>query len=150
MGDNAGKMFRRATHPLRHGRDDDGVVEMRAATSKPPFLLRVPIDDPRWAEALPPVPDGADVTVVFSDPEVEAEHADAVSLLGYRVVGALAATAQPEASADLLIPRAAVDRWPVWRDGLLTAGGRVYDLSFGPVAHALADAIAAHGQQMAS
>lgn len=145
-----GKMLRRATHPLRHGRRDDAVVALRSTASPPPFLLRIPITSPTWAEALPPLPDGARVTVVFSDEDAEGEHADAVALLGYRVAGSLRARAQAIPTADLLIPRRAVDRWPVWRDGLLAAGGRVYDLSFGPVARALAEEIAAHDTQLAS
>ncbi|CAN5187623.1 hypothetical protein BH23ACT9_BH23ACT9_08410 [soil metagenome] len=110
----------------------------------PPLLLRIPVQTARWAECLPPRPAGATVTVAFSDAEVEAEHGDAVALLGYTSVGVRPSGRDTTPSVDLLIPRAECDRWPLWRDQLLNAGGRVWDLAFGPAAAMLGPAVAVH------
>jgi hypothetical protein len=119
-------------------------VVVRLPAEAAPLLLRVAITGPAWAEAVPPLPEGADVTVAFSDPEVEAEHADAVALLGYAVVGAVDAEPVDDPSADFLIPRAACDRWPLWRDALLGTGGKVWDLGFGPAAALLRHRLVPH------
>lgn len=120
------------------------VVVPFPATGAPPLLLRIPVSSPTWAESLPPRPTGALVTVAFSDPEVEAEHSDALALLGYDSVGPVNPEPVDAAWVDILIPRAACDRWPLWRDQLLDAGGRVWDLAFGPVAVVLGPAVEVH------
>lgn len=112
-------------------------------------LLRIPVTSPLWAEGLPPVPNALLVTVAFSDPEVEAEHADPLGLLGYVDVGCLSQAAPDDpggspGTVDLLLTRDACDRFPLWRDQLLTSGGRVWDLSLGPVARMLGPAVAPH------
>lgn len=110
----------------------------------PPLLVRIPATSGTWAETLPPLPSGSHVTVAFSDADVEAEHGEALGLLGYESVGLLPPKPDRQPTVDLLIPRAEADRWPLWRDGLLDAGGRVFDLAFGPVATMLGPAIAVH------
>ncbi len=120
------------------------VVALPVNSASPPLLLRIAISSPRWAESIPPVPTGLRVTVAFSDPEAEAEHADAVALLGYAVVGTVDLEPMGEPSADFLIPRLACDRWPLWRDQILGAGGRVWDLAFGPAAVILGHALRVH------
>ncbi len=110
----------------------------------PPLLVRIPVTSATWAESLPPMPDGAAVTVAYSDAEVEAEHDDALMLLGYIGVGVFTCPPGTPPCIDLLIPRASADRWPRWRDEVLHAGGRVWDLAFGPVAMMMADAVAVH------
>lgn len=117
---------------------------LRLPVSAAPLLLRIPVTSPTWAESMPPMPTGAGITVAFSDPDVEAEHGDAVALLGYPSVGVLPPSTALPPSIDLLIPRTAADRWPLWRDAVLSAGGRVWDLAFGPVAMKLASAVAVH------
>ena len=117
---------------------------VRLQEEEPPLLLRIAITSPTWAEVVPPAPAGVDVTVAFSDAEVEAEHADAVALLGYRSVGAVSDAPGGPASAEFLIPRSACDRWPVWRDELLRSGGKVWDLAFGPAAAMLRTRLAVH------
>ena len=112
---------------------------------EPPLLLRIPVDGPSWAEALPPVPAGLHVTAAFSDDDTLAEHGDAVDLLGYEVVGAHHEDGvDVPRRLDLLVPRRALDRWPLWRDELLTAGGRVFDTAMGPVARLLGPTLAIH------
>lgn len=120
------------------------VVVPFPASGEPPLLLRIPVSSPTWAESLPPRPTGALVTVAFSDPEVEAEHGDALALLGYDSVGPVQLLPVDQPFVDILIPRAACDRWPLWRDQLLNAGGRVWDLAFGPVASMLGAAVQVH------
>ncbi len=120
------------------------VVALPVRSASPPLLLRIAITDPRWAESIPPVPTGLRVTVAFSDPDVEAEHADAVALLGYAVVGSVDVEPIDAPSADFLIPRVACDRWPLWRDQILGTGGRVWDLAFGPAAVVLGHALSVH------
>lgn len=117
---------------------------VRLPDDEPPLLLRIAITSPTWAEVVPPAPAGVDVTVAFSDPEVEAEHADAVAFLGYRTVGSIDIEPVELPSADFLIPRSACDRWPVWRDELLRSGGKVWDLAFGPAAALLRHSLAVH------
>lgn len=110
-------------------------------------LLRLPVVAGLWAEDLPPVPTGMDVTASFSDADAAGEHADALALLGYRIVAAQVGVdpaADTAPSVDLLMPRDFLDRWPMWRDALMASGGRVYDLSFGPVARLLGDVLAPH------
>ena len=114
-------------------------------SSVPPLLLRIPVASPRWAETIPPTPTGVSVTVAFSSADVEAEHGDALALLGYRSVGLIPSDGDvPPPTVDLLLTRSACDRWPLWRDQLMNAGGRVWDLGFGPVAMMLAPAVAVH------
>lgn len=120
------------------------VVALPVSSTSPPLLLRIAITSPRWAESIPPVPTGLRVTVAFSDPEVEGEHADAVALLGYEVVGSVDVEPVEAPAADFLIPRTACDRWPLWRDQILGAGGRVWDLAFGPAAVVLGHALSVH------
>lgn len=122
------------------------VVQFRGAKD-PPLLLRIPVTSAIWAEGLPPLPEGLRVTAAFSDIDAEVEHSEALELLGYESVGVRpSATSDPAsvATVDLLIPRRACDKFPLWRDALLDSGGRVWDLGFGPVAARLAQALSAH------
>lgn len=109
-----------------------------------PLLLRIPVASPTWAEGLPPPPLGATVTVAYSDADVEAEHGDAMAQLGYSSVGVRPPGRDTTPSVDLLLPRSECDRWPLWRDQLLAAGGRVWDLGFGPVAAMMGPMAAVH------
>lgn len=113
-------------------------------SSDPPLLLRIPVGSPNWAETMPPTPVGVTVTVAFSDEDVEAEHGDALELLGYVSVGVVPLVGDAGATVDLLLSRAMCDRWPRWRDQLMNAGGRVWDLGFGPVAAMMGPAAAVH------
>ena len=82
--------------------------------------------------------------IVEFDGNQPREHAEALALLGYHVVGTFPASPDTPPSVDLLMSRDACDRWPRWRDELLAAGGKVWDLSFGPVATVLAGALEPH------
>ncbi len=107
---------------------------------------------PVWAEGLPPVPNALIVTAAFSDPEVEAEHAEPLELLGYVGVGCLSDVPDaegPDRTVDLLLTRTACNQFPRWRDQLLASGGRVWDLSLGPVKRVLGEAVAMHLNHLA-
>jgi hypothetical protein len=114
-------------------------------TSPPPdgMLLRLPVSPGPWAEGLPPVPEGADVTVAFSRRAAWAEHEEALRLLGYRVVG-VHDGATLDSAADFLIARPVLRTFPRWALALNERATRTYDLAMGPVAVLLADALAVH------
>lgn len=112
--------------------------------SMAPLLLRLPVHEGPWAESLPPMPTGAGITVAFSDADVEAEHGEAVSLLGYAPVGLIGDGDWPTPHIDLLVPRAVPDRFPVWRDAVVAPGAHVWDLAFGPAAMQMGWAVAVH------
>ena len=137
-------------------RERTGTVVSIQAARAPDYddliLLRIPVTSAIWAEGLPPVPNALIVTVAFSDPEVEAEHAEPLELLGYMSVGCVSQTVPEtgEATVDLLVTRTACDQFPLWRDELLTAGGRVWDLSHGPVARFMGHAVSPHLEHLAT
>lgn len=106
-------------------------------------LARVVIDSERWAESLPPVPSGHRVTVAFPTQDLAAEHAEAVALLGYCVVGAHEDGDEPEA-ADFLVPDALMESHPAWWRALARLSANVYVLHLGPVRWALAHVLNAH------
>jgi hypothetical protein len=106
-------------------------------------LVRLSIRGERWAEHLPPAPRGTTVTVSFSSQEAAAVHAEALTLIGYHVVGVHAAPAtQPH--ADVLVPAALITARPRWWRALTAQAQRAFSLEFGPVASALADELRLH------
>lgn len=113
----------------------------------PEVLLRLPVSGSAWAETIPPAPEGARVTVALSTGDGLGEHGDALAQLGYAVVG-VRDDGDPDGpvTADFLVPVAALDRWPVWRDALAAAAEGVWHLEFGPARALLAAALAVHGR----
>lgn len=114
-------------------------------------LFRLSVDVPRWAEAVPPVPGGHRVTVTFSDAEAEAEHGDALALLGYRVLG-VAATPEglpPDAGryADVLVGEALLATHHRWAKAMAALATRIWRLEHGPVRLVLGATLAAHAQR---
>ena len=108
-------------------------------------LLRFSLPPGPWAESIPPVPAGATATVSFSTDQAEAEHGEALRLLGYVVVGVVVGPDESGAdSAELLIAREALDRHATWFRSLLSQSTRAFDLSMGPVLVALRDRWAPH------
>jgi hypothetical protein len=111
----------------------------------PGALLRLPIAGGRWAEDLPPVPRGVDVTVSFSSEEAAAEHGDALALLGYRVVGVHhPLPGAPGPCAALRVPGALIATRPRWWCALKGRADRSYALAFGPVARVFGDLLRLH------
>jgi hypothetical protein len=106
-------------------------------------LLRLTVDGDDWGEHLPPVPPGQDVTVAFSTADAEAVHAEALALLGYRVVGEPAATTG-DAVAEVLVRQAVLEAHPTWWRALAALADRAYNLAHGPAAALLAPALAPH------
>ncbi len=111
-------------------------------------LFRLPVDRPQWAEAVPPVPAGHRVTVTFSDADVEAEHGDALVLLGYRVLGVVPsapANPQPGGYADLHVGEALLTSHRRWAGAVAALATRIWRLDHGPVRLVFASTIAVHG-----
>ena len=109
-------------------------------------LLRFSLPPGPWAESIPPVPAGATATVTFSTEHAEAEHAEAVRLLGYVVVGVVPGPGGDNGpdGAELLISREVLDRHATWFRSLLAQSTKAFDLSMGPVLVALRERWAPH------
>ncbi|MGH8905437.1 MAG: hypothetical protein ACRD0K_02715 [Egibacteraceae bacterium] len=108
-------------------------------------LVRLVVDSERWAEDVPPVPEGHAVTVAFSTEDLAAEHAEAIELLGYWVVGAHEDWGEPDA-ADFLVSEALIESHPAWWRALARLAAHVYVLRLGPVRAALAHALRVHSR----
>lgn len=124
----------------------------RRTHTPPPegVLLRLLVADGSWAEALPPVPGRHDVTVSFSCAEAAAEHAEALGLLGYRVVGvkALSSDVTGIRLADFLIPPELPHEHPTWWRALADQADRAFSLALGPVLAMLGDVLEQHLQPL--
>lgn len=106
-------------------------------------LVRLQIDSERWAEQIPPVPEGHGVTVAFPTEDLAAEHAEAVELLGYAVVGAHEDSSRPQ-TADFLVAEALIEEHPAWWRALSALSDQVFVLHLGPVQRLLRDALRVH------
>ena len=106
-------------------------------------LVRLPIEGEHWAERLPPAPRGAHVTVSFSSPDAAGVHAEALELIGYRVVGVRPAPGEAP-YADVLVTEALITSRPRWWRALTAQADRAFGLGFGPVTAALADVLRLH------
>jgi hypothetical protein len=113
-------------------------------------LLRVPVGVGAWAESLPPVPGRHDVTVSFSCADAAAEHADALELLGYRVVGvrALSGDLADAPMADFLIPPTLPEQHPAWWGAIAGQADRAFSLALGPALAVLGDVLDCHLQTL--
>ena len=128
----------------RHGAPSaDGTPSHVSPDGLDAVLARVPVSADRWAEALPPVPADTVVTVSFSSPSVLAEHAEALELLGYRVLDAPSLPSGAQA-AWVLVRREAVEGRRAWWDTVRGLSDRVYDLRFGPALRLLGPILGAH------
>jgi hypothetical protein len=107
-------------------------------------LVRVAVTGDAWAEGIPPVPAGSDITVTFSDAEAALVHGDALALLGYRVVGVQPHAAAPHPVADLLVPQWILERHPTWWRALADQSERAFSLALGPVVASLSEVLRAH------
>jgi hypothetical protein len=108
-------------------------------------LTRVMVPGGPWAEDVPPVPAGFDVTVSFGSQDLADEHGDALALLGYRVIRVPppSAVALPPV-ADFLVTLDLIEQHPTYWRSLAGPGARAYDLRMGPAAAAVAAVVAAH------
>lgn len=112
-------------------------------------LLRVAVDDEAWAEGIPPVPAGREVSVSFSTAAAARLHAAPAEMLGYRIVGTVAAApgggAVPDGPvAHVLVPQAVLEAHPRWWRALAGRAERAYSLASGPAVRALGDVLRAH------
>lgn len=101
-----------------------------------------------WAEDIPPVPAGFDVTVSFGSIATGEEHGEALALLGYRVVSG-PESGDPELadSADFLISETLMEHHPTYLRSLGGRATRAYHLALGPAAALVAPIVAAHTTQ---
>ncbi len=120
----------------------------RAPHRPPPdgALVRLVVSADAWAEGIPPVPEGFDITVSFSDVDTEALHGDALALLGYRVVGVQPHGTAGLAVADFLIPQRVLESHPTWWRALADQADRAFSLALGPVVASLTEVLRAHVQ----
>jgi hypothetical protein len=107
-------------------------------------LARLQVTAGPWAENIPPVPDGFDVTVSFGSEALVHEHGEALELLGYRVVGTPETVTPLPPVADFLISEALLEQRPMYWRALASQAARAYNLAFGPAAALVADIVAAH------
>lgn len=114
-------------------------------------LVRHLVGDGHWAEHLPPVPAGFTVTVSFGCIDDAAEHGDALGLLGYYVLDAAeTADAVGSPNVDFLVCQRLIEAHPAYCRSLSTHAWRVYHLSLGPAAAAVADTVAAHARALST
>jgi hypothetical protein len=107
-------------------------------------LLRMEVRGDAWAESLPPVPEDADVSVSFTDPETALVHGEALALLGYRVVGVQPHPASSGPTADFLVPQATLEAHRRWWRALVGQADRAYSLALGPAVASLSDVLRLH------
>ena len=108
------------------------------------ILLRLPVDGPGWALALPPVPDGAEVTVTLGHPDLLPADSGPARARGYRIVGAASEKRPLGSVADLLVPGELQQSAPEWWDAVLRRASRAFDLRLGPVQQVLDAELALH------
>lgn len=106
-------------------------------------LLRIAVVHGHWAERLPPVPEGDTVTVSLSSATALDEHADALELLGYRVVGVQPAAADAGV-AHFLLAQALVEAHPTFWRTLADQSQHAYSLAHGPVRARFSALLRAH------
>ncbi len=110
-------------------------------------LLRVPVRDPAWPQALPEVPDGAQVTVTVGRFELLPDLTVA-SARGYLVVGAASDTRPIGDVVDLLVLPELREAAQTWWEELLGRSHRAFDLRHGPVQRVLASELAMHARSL--
>lgn len=119
----------------------------RFSSSRTPdgALVRLIVRGETWAEGVPPVPDGSDITVTFTDGDAALVHGDALGLLGYRVLGVQAhRRAAGTVCADFLVPQAVLEVHTTWWRALTGLADRAFSLACGPVRASLAGVLRAH------
>lgn len=104
-------------------------------------LLRLPIDEAHWAEQVPPVPAGFEVSASFSSAATADEHGEALELLGYSLVGI---HSTPMRSAMLLVSQALLEAHPTYWRSLAALADAAYSLSLGPAVMLLDDVLRLH------
>lgn len=112
-------------------------------------LVRIPVGVAgEAAPGIPPAPAGPHITASFSSSALACEHAETLTLLGYRVVGAetrgAAADGESPPAVHLLVPRSAREDHPAWWRQLTALADRAHSLAFGPVQLRFRDVLRAH------
>lgn len=107
------------------------------------LLADLPVAGASWAASLPPCPEGARVSVLFSAPDLRQTHHEALERQGYVVAGVLP---RPEgACAQLAVPRRAAVEQATWWRAIAEQAEAVWDTAYGPVRVLCGAALEAHG-----
>lgn len=125
-------------------------------------LVRLVVTGDDWAESIPPVPRGHEVTVSFSSASSALAHADALEALGYRLVGIqpLSCTCPPGAQdcgaghprslgiavADFLVSQPLLEAHPSWWRAMADQADRAFNLAMGPVQRLLDSVLRTHAR----
>ncbi len=112
------------------------------------LLVRLPAAGPTWADTLPGLPEGVEVTVTLGRSELLPIDTGPLRQRGYRVIGAASARRPIGDVVDLLVTDEVRDAAPGWWSALLTRAERVFDLSMGPVQRMLQPELAVHVRAM--
>lgn len=115
-----------------------------AAAPQAVAVVRLPVDGTDWADNLPPVPAGHDVSVSFTETASWAHHGPVLDRLGYRVVDRAGDGSVGE-WVDMVVYDDLPGAHPSWWRAVTTLADRVLPLAFGPAAMACADVLTAHG-----
>jgi hypothetical protein len=107
-------------------------------------LVRLSVDGDAWAEGVPPVPEGVEITVTFTDAEAALVHADALTQLGYRVMGVQPHGLAKAAAADFLVPQDVLESRSTWWRALAGQADRAFSLAAGPVLSSLGSILRLH------
>lgn len=108
-------------------------------------LVRLPVSAGAWAEALPPAPHRARVTVSLSTPALADEHGETLDLLGYVLVDGPPHTGGP-AVAWLVVDAAVTGRHGRWWASVRSLADAVFPLAMGPVLRRYGRLLEAHGR----
>jgi hypothetical protein len=119
-------------------------IERSGALRDGAVIVRLTATDRGWVAALPPVPDGRQLTVSVGHPSLLPVPVDELIARGYRIVGVAAEHRPIGLNVDVLVPRELRAAHPDWWVQLLGQAERVFDLRLGPVRHVLAAELALH------
>jgi len=114
------------------------------------LLVRVPVQGPTWALALPQVPEGAQVTVTLGHPGLLPVDTGPVRARGYRIIGTASDSRPIGEVVDLLVEPGLRDAAPRWWRQLQTQAERIFDLELGPVRRVLHAELSLHAASLAA
>lgn len=130
-------MVRTASHSARGGpRQPSGAGA----------LVRLPLNPGRWAEDVPPVPEGHVVTVSFSSAEAGDTHGEALRLLGFTVVDQITPVPGGDGTevALMVVSSGLAREHTAWFAEVRDRADRVYSLAMGPVGRVFDPVLRAH------
>lgn len=112
-------------------------------------LVRLPATTGDWAATLPPVPQGAVLTVTLGHPALLPGPGQGPLPRGYRIVGVATERRPIGRRVDVFVPVAMRIEHPDWWEATLRQAERVFDLRLGPVQRVLAAELELHTRALA-